>query len=101
MYFDINNPPIHDPSQSEDCLFLDVMVPNTIFDKFSDIEPCDEVPGAPVLVWIDGGGYTGGYKHETNPAGLIEDSIVLGEEFVYVSINYRLGLWVSISIFPS
>lgn len=95
-WFDINKPPSHDASQSEDCLLLDVMVPTTIFDKAVKDEPCDDDPGAPVLVWIDGGGFTGGYKHETNPAGLIENSIVLGEEFVYVSINYRLGLYVSI-----
>ncbi|KAJ8066713.1 hypothetical protein OCU04_004106 [Sclerotinia nivalis] len=97
-WFDINNPPEHDASQSEDCLFLDVMVPTTIYDKASNIEPCDEDPGSPILVWIDGGGFTDGYKHKTNPAGLIENSIVLGEEFVYVSINYRLGLYVRISI---
>ncbi|KAF7880163.1 uncharacterized protein EAF01_012058 [Botrytis porri] len=66
------------------------MVPTTIFDKTSKIETCDDEPSAPVLVWIDGGGFTGGYKHETNPAGLIENSMVLKEEFVYVSINYRL-----------
>ncbi|ESZ89551.1 carboxylesterase family protein [Sclerotinia borealis F-4128] len=91
--FDINNPPSHDASQSEDCLFLDVMATTKIFDKNSNTEPCDEGSGAPVLVWIDGGGFTGGYKHETNPAGLIKNSIILGEEFVYVSINYRLGLY--------
>ncbi|KAF7952617.1 uncharacterized protein EAE97_002114 [Botrytis byssoidea] len=72
------------------------MVPSTIFDKTSKIETCDDEPTAPVLVWIDGGGFAGGYKHETNPAGLIENSMVLKEEFVYVSINYRLGLYVSI-----
>ncbi|KAF5873332.1 putative lipase protein [Botrytis fragariae] len=92
-WFGINNPPLHDASQSEDCLFLDVMVPTTIFEKTSKIETCDDEPSAPVLVWIDGGGFTCGYKHATNPAGLIENSVVLKEEFVYVSINYRLGLY--------
>ncbi|TGO47940.1 hypothetical protein BCON_0257g00020 [Botryotinia convoluta] len=71
------------------------MVPITVFDKVAKAELCDDEPGAPVLVWIDGGSFTGGYKHETNPVGLTENSIVLGEEFVYVSINYRLGLYVN------
>lgn len=37
-----------DPSQNEDCLFLDVMVPQKIFEKTGSS------PGAPVLVWIYG-----------------------------------------------
>lgn len=41
------------PGTSEDCLFLDVMVPKSIFDNGG---------GAPVIVWIYGGGYTAGSK---------------------------------------
>lgn len=37
-----------DPSQSEDCLFLDVMVPQSVF------ESAGRGDGAPVLVWIYG-----------------------------------------------
>ena len=37
-----------DPSQNEDCLFLDVMVPQKIFEK------AGRGYGAPVLVWIYG-----------------------------------------------
>ena len=37
-------------TQSEDCLFLDVIVPKAIFDRRSGPS------GAPVLVWIYGGG---------------------------------------------
>lgn len=39
---------IRDPMQNEDCLFLDVMVPEAIF------ETAGQGPGAPVLVWIYG-----------------------------------------------
>lgn len=38
------------PDQSEDCLFLDVVVPKAIFDR------AGKGYGAPVLVWIYGGG---------------------------------------------
>jgi carboxylesterase type B len=50
--------------------------------------------GAPVIVWIHGGGFTGGYKDSTgNPAGLLAESVKDGRSgFVYVQINYRL--WV-------
>lgn len=40
--------PPRDPMQNEDCLFLDVMVPESIFERAS------QGPGAPVLVWIYG-----------------------------------------------
>lgn len=40
-------------TQSEDCLFLDVTVPKAIFDGQSR---GSAVGGAPVLVWIYGGG---------------------------------------------
>jgi carboxylesterase type B len=44
----INFPGQEDPSQTEDCLFLDVFVPKPIFDR------AGSGPGAPVLVWIHG-----------------------------------------------
>lgn len=40
--------PPRDPMQNEDCLFLDVMVPEEIFEK------AGRGSGAPVLVWIYG-----------------------------------------------
>ena len=47
--------------------------------------------GAPVLLWIYGGGYVGGNKYE-NPSGLLAASgNVTSGEVIYVSINYRLG----------
>jgi carboxylesterase type B len=104
--------PSPDPRTSEDCLFLDVMVPTSIFNSAQAQqrkrgtpynvecvpgEPCQEVPaGAPVLVWIYGGGYTGGDKTSSgNAAGLIASSLQNGSEsVVFVAMNYRLGLFV-------
>lgn len=61
-------PPL-DPRTTEDCLFLDVLVPKKIFDKAGN------GAGAPVLVWIYGGGYTAGSKSGSgNPAGLLAAS---------------------------
>ncbi|KAI9674702.1 MAG: hypothetical protein M1817_001605 [Caeruleum heppii] len=79
--------PPADPRETEDCLFLDVAVPKPIYDNK------DNGPGAPVLVWIFGGGYTFGHKNYWgNPAGLLERSgNGSANGVVYVSINYRLG----------
>lgn len=48
--------PAQDPRTTEDCLFLDVTVPRDI------LENAGNGFGAPVLVWIYGGGYTLGSK---------------------------------------
>jgi carboxylesterase type B len=103
--------PPQDPRTTEDCLFLDVVVPKPIFDRAG--KDC----GAAVLVWIYGGGYTTGSKSSWgNPAGLLARSetddqpgvIVSALTIVYqrllltllqqyVSFNYRLGAfgWLS------
>ncbi|KAH6989796.1 Alpha/Beta hydrolase protein [Ilyonectria sp. MPI-CAGE-AT-0026] len=78
-----------DPRVTEDCLFLDVVVPKKIFDKRGTGS------GAPVLVWIHGGGYVVGEKTgfgRYNPAGMIQASRDAGDDgFIFVAINYRLG----------
>jgi carboxylesterase type B len=55
---------------------------------------------APVLVWIYGGGFTAGSKTaKGNPAGLLaraRDNNSSG--IIYVALNYRLGLFVSMAI---
>ncbi|KAK5113500.1 hypothetical protein LTR62_003369 [Meristemomyces frigidus] len=85
--------PAQDPRTTEDCLFLDVVVPEQIFNSR------DSGYGAPVLVWIYGGGYTAGSKSDSgNPAGLLarsENNNSTG--VIYVSMNYRLGAfgWLS------
>jgi para-nitrobenzyl esterase len=68
-------PPARAPS--EDCLFLNVW------------RPASAMPGAklPVMVWIHGGGFTGGSGASPNTSGVefAKHGVVL------VSINYRLG----------
>ncbi|RKF74924.1 Carboxylesterase patB [Golovinomyces cichoracearum] len=84
-----------DPRTSEDCLFLDVIVPEKIFNQNKS---------APVLVWIYGGGYVGGDKTSAgNPEYLLAKAMEDGEGVVYVAMNYRLGLfgWLSGSNFTS
>lgn len=77
--------PARDPRESEDCLFLDVFVPEDVLSK------AGQGFGAPVLVWIYGGGYTGGTKNN-NPAGLIAASgNASNGDVIYVAMNYRLG----------
>lgn len=77
--------PTPDPRESEDCLFLDVFVPEDVLNN------AGKGNGAPVLVWIYGGGYTLGDKNN-NPAGLLAASGDVSDgEVIYVAMNYRLG----------
>lgn len=72
--------PPQDPRTTEDCLFLDVVVPEKIFNNRNNGY------GAPVLVWIYGGGYTAGSKSDSgNPAGLLARSENNGGSGVIVS----------------
>lgn len=69
-----------DPRTTEDCLFLDVVVPKAIY------EAAGTGAGAPVMVWIYGGGYTAGSKSDSgNPAGLIARSQSTNTSGVIVS----------------
>ncbi|KAI1496442.1 Alpha/Beta hydrolase protein [Biscogniauxia marginata] len=74
--------------QTESCLVLDVRVPVNVFKARTSAQ-------APVLVWIHGGGFTYGSKSsDGDPAGLIARSQAdKGEGIIFVSINYRLGLF--------
>jgi carboxylesterase type B len=75
-----------DPRESEDCLLLDVMVPQAVFNM--DVTP---KKGVPVLVWIHGGGFTSGSKSDVDSAGLIAQSMRDGRQgVIIVTINYRL-----------
>jgi cholinesterase len=79
-----------DPRTTEDCLFLDVMVPKKVFDKRS-LTSKGATSGAAVMVWIHGGGYAAGTKYDTPPAGLISRSQAGNKEgVIYVALNYRL-----------
>ncbi|KFY90305.1 hypothetical protein V500_05211 [Pseudogymnoascus sp. VKM F-4518 (FW-2643)] len=79
---------------TEDCLFLDVYAPKSIYDA----RRTKHKKGG-VLVWIYGGGYTAGVKTGNgNPATLL-DSARDGNEkgIIFVALNYRLGMfgWLS------
>ncbi|RDW57034.1 hypothetical protein BP6252_13906 [Coleophoma cylindrospora] len=93
---------LHSPLENEDCLFLDVIVPKSIYyrpvamaARGEEIMSSVKSTGAPVLVWIYGGGFSMGSKtYWGAPPGLIEQSQASGAEgVVYVAFNYRLGLF--------
>ncbi|PYI35552.1 carboxylesterase family protein [Aspergillus indologenus CBS 114.80] len=87
-----------DERVTEDCLFLDVVVPKATFEqKTLQQKQKQSNKLAPVLVWIDGGGYISGDKSEQNPSGLMQRSMLDEDGIVYVAINYRLGAfgWLS------
>jgi para-nitrobenzyl esterase len=67
-----------DPGISEDCLTLNVWTP-----------AADKKAKLPVMVWIYGGGYTGGGSSEPRQDGtnLAKNGVVV------VSMNYRLGIF--------
>ncbi len=64
-------------TQSEDCLFLNVWAPATATKKSK----------LPVMVWIHGGGFTGGSGSGPGTAG---DSFA-NQGVILLTINYRLG----------
>ena len=63
---------------SEDCLFLNIFTPDT----------AREGDKLPVLVYIHGGGYTGGCGHEKHFDGPVWPT----KGVIGVTLNYRLGL---------
>jgi len=78
-----------DPRESEDCLLLDVFVPQSVFEAAQNpVAP----QLAPVVVWIHGGGFALGTKSDQgNPAGLLAQSVANGRTgMIFVQINYRL-----------
>jgi len=79
-----NNPIVSHPlgkrqvmSMSEDCLFLDVFVPEI-----------GTAVGLPVVVWIHGGGYSQGNISQYPGQNLVTDS---HNRVIAVTIQYRLG----------
>lgn len=88
--------PPRDPRETEDCLFLDVVVPREVF------ECRNKTARAPVVVWIHGGGYVSGSKYLDGAAGLIARS--RGDEapdgIVLVAINYRVRLLIESQWYP-
>ena len=66
-----------DLTQSEDCLFLNVWAPAETSELL------------PVMVWIHGGGYTGG----SGSTSLYDGTPFASRDVVLVSINYRLNVF--------
>src|SRR4051794_5853795 len=67
------DPGYEQPVLNEDCLYLNVYAPHTRGKH-------------PVLVWIHGGGFTGGAGQDTDPRKYVDATGA-----VFVTINYRLG----------
>lgn len=67
----------HQEAMSEDCLYLNIWTPAN-----------SDKDHLPVLVWIHGGAFTGGYGHEKEFDGEMfnQNGVIL------VTINYRLGV---------
>jgi carboxylesterase type B len=85
-----STPPPQDPRSTEDCLFLDVIVPQNVYNNGSG--------KAPVIVWIYGGGYTAGEKAgDAQPAGLVakSENVTGSDGAVFVALNYRVSVAMS------
>ena len=90
---------------SEDCLFLDVYVPGSVYRN--------DARNLPVVVWIYGGAYVAGSKNEYSSAnvplyngtGVLRAAFSNADlgQFIYVAGNYRLGAfgWLSGSYMES
>ncbi|KAI8273404.1 hypothetical protein K4K60_010923 [Colletotrichum sp. SAR11_57] len=81
-------PGIYQPDtaqMSEDCLHLNIVRPAS---------PPPE-PKLPVMVWIHGGGFQHGSAVDAryNGSFLVAQSVAMGTPVIFVSVNYRLGLF--------
>jgi len=91
--------PKPEPLEREDCLFLDVIVPKAIFSSAAEMQNGTDkatATGAPIMVWIYGGGFTFGKKYgDGDPAGLMDKARQedpAGRGVIYVTLNYRVNL---------
>ncbi|KAK0761938.1 hypothetical protein N5P37_004738 [Trichoderma harzianum] len=82
-------PQAPDGRTTEDCLVLDVLVPQKVFNA----KRSKASKGAPVLVWIYGGGYILGDKTMMGvPNGVMAATQTKGSDgAIWVAMNYRLG----------
>ncbi|CDO68162.1 hypothetical protein BN946_scf184938.g14 [Trametes cinnabarina] len=73
------------PPQNEDCLNINVIVP-------AGTKPSAKLP---VAAWIYGGAYQVGSDASYTPtgAGIVNRSVELGQPLIFVSMNYRLGVF--------
>lgn len=72
--------------QQEDCLFLDIYVPRSAFEKRDK--------QLPVIVWIHGGAYAFGSKKGLYPLDSGKSILHAADyEAIYIAGNYRLGAY--------
>jgi carboxylesterase type B len=71
-------------NETEDCLFLDVYSPKAALEKVGTTY------GAPVLVYIHGGGYVSRSKADFLTASLLQRTASTGPTMALISLNYRL-----------
>ncbi|RSH92324.1 hypothetical protein EHS25_008739 [Saitozyma podzolica] len=69
---------------SEDCLYLNVYTPAGANASTAYL---------PVMVWVYGGGFTSGSSSYYNATFLMLEGISTGRPFIFVSLNYRLGIF--------
>ncbi|HEX8470993.1 MAG TPA: carboxylesterase family protein [Brevundimonas sp.] len=72
---------------SEDCLYVNVWAPPTSAAQASEGAPGAKASKAPVVVWIYGGGFSGGSASMPWANG----ETLASKGVVYVTLNYRLG----------
>lgn len=77
-----NASPFGLPSQSEDCLYLNVYTPA----KHSEAKKGDKPGLSPVMVWLHPGAFLYGEGDDYDPRGLVKQGAVV------VTLNYRLGV---------
>lgn len=68
---------------SEDCLTLSVYRP----------PGTNASASLPVMYWIYGGSFTGGFQDKYDPELIIQQSVVRGQPVIVVTMNYRLGVY--------
>ncbi|KAI5460510.1 carboxylesterase family protein [Mariannaea sp. PMI_226] len=73
-----------DIKETEDCLFLDIYVPVSAFQR--DAKPL------PVVVWIYGGGYAFGSKNQAGPLYTAQSLLRASDyQTIFIAGNYRVG----------
>lgn len=86
------------PSETEDCLFLDVHVPKEIFDRRG--YKTMNGTGSAIMLWVHGGGLILGSKTtDSDFKGLLAKSRENSQEpVIIISINYRVSTMPCLSL---
>ena len=88
--------PPADPTETEDCIFLDLLVPEPIFRTRRYLGK-----KAPVLVWIYGSGYIVDYKSQYSPAKLLQQSYSGPTNgVIFVALIYRVSTFQCSTLCP-